>query len=597
MTEYTYVDVAAVRIQTWLGRTARLRLRRGASYRLTELTSQKAIADLFQRLAPGQEPPSGLGWNPEAGEVSGVVALRFPAADMNEDEVRRNAGWAARIVTRHLRARLPACPVVATWGLGPSYVEGYLDMQRRAADGDLLVDNAGAPEETVLARPCGCCRRAAAVWLDVEVIAGPDGWSADFCRDCAERLIGAGRMNPPDLRRLPTAQRQLRQGIIDHFSRLGVARLSFPQDFQDLAARGDGREGDAATHLALIYADGNGIGAHIKRWLANGGNAHESFTRLMREDGSRYAAHRPSTGGPIPVPKNLIVPALDRATKAALVTAYAATFGAGPRQDKPPVIVHVAGGDDVMVSVPALDAWPFVRALLEAFRAQCGATVPYDQAPYPTLTPDSEGLVPSPLTVAFGAGKLSLSAGIVFHHFSHPISDVVEKAEAMLGQAKRDRYREAAVAFHDLTSDGEHTPDLEATPDAHSRRREAVQLADLNRWATRLDGLSASPRSHRAMLTALLRQAVDASQEPLEPGEAPDLGARDALARRVVEIGDQAVTAVVRQGPGPKLGQDNEPGTKLAHGEPTSRDHLRLMLDIARWWTPGLDPTVRTEAR
>ena len=83
-TDFWYVDVSAVRIQTWLGRTGAVRLRRGASYRLTSLSSKLEVEALLASQGAG----AGVEWNDEAGEVSGVICLRFPAAGLTEEQDR-----------------------------------------------------------------------------------------------------------------------------------------------------------------------------------------------------------------------------------------------------------------------------------------------------------------------------------------------------------------------------------------------------------------------------------------------------------------------------------------------------------------------------
>lgn len=61
-----YLDVAAVRIQDWLGRTPDLKFRRGASVLLSEATAPDAWKGRL---------PAGAAWNDEAGNVDGVVSL------------------------------------------------------------------------------------------------------------------------------------------------------------------------------------------------------------------------------------------------------------------------------------------------------------------------------------------------------------------------------------------------------------------------------------------------------------------------------------------------------------------------------------------
>ena len=73
------------------------------------------------------------------------------------------------------------------------------------------------------------------------------------------------------------------------------------------------------------------------------------------------------------------------------------------------MLANLAGGDDLLVSVPAADAWLFTRTLLAAF----GTRIAEASKDWPAAV-----RVHSP----------SLSAGLVFHHLKAPFSDVVRLA-------------------------------------------------------------------------------------------------------------------------------------------------------------------------
>jgi len=324
----------------------------------------------------------------------------------------------------------------------------------------------------------------------------------------------------------------------------------FPKDFEDLAKRGAVRTGDAPTELALVFADGNRIGKMIQEWLDRGGTAADDAS--------------------VPVPKSAIVVALDHATKSAIVAATRLTFR--PWLDvpeAPPVLVHLAGGDDVLVSVPAAYGWTFARNLSAAFTEACGR--PQPASVNPQATPGPDGLVTNPLQLAFGEGQLpSISIGLVFHHNSHPIADVIDKAESQLHHAKRAfSGREAAIAFHDLTSDGEAAPAQEwSRPDPPGRP--AVKAMTLSAAASTIDALTRTSRAHRATLLQLLRECRDG-----DPAQG-DLG------RRVEQISDPAIIEAVRSCPG--TSKDAIVRGLLEHKDPQHRNHLRLLLDIARHW-------------
>lgn len=593
---YWYVDVAAVRIQTWLGRTARLRFRRGGSYRLAKATSQKEIHELIASAAASPANsglPIGLEWNPEAGEISGVAPLRFPDDGSDDDVARERARTAALLVAEHIRSNLPACPLTATWGRGASYVEAYAtDMEIRVRSGDILLDFAGDVDELVLARACQGCRQARVVWERLPIIeTQEDPLSMDLCPDCASRFALAGRSKATVIGRLPASQRDLAQALNSLLIKDPLAKDQvdlFPSDFSELAARGDSREGDAATHLALIMADGNGIGALMKEWLTERRGA---------------AKDDPSTL----VPKNKVVSSLDWATKQAIVESTRTTFrewverhresgDANQDDPAPPVLVHLAGGDDLLLSVPAAHAWTFARHLAGSFERACTAHHAHVEdlksAELERESTSVPGPVSNPLRLAFGADRPpTLSIGMVFHHSSHPFADVVEKAEAQLGHAKGSTdvvtdeatkasssvtheneglsVSDATIAFHDLTADGERPPQREPSRVPVSGhiglQRRPVTVKWLNSQGGALDALASTSRSHRSMLTGLLRECREGKE-----------GAAETLGRRVADLEDPGIAKALMTAPA-------STSENLAT-EPELRNHLRLCLDIARWW-------------
>ena len=245
----------------------------------------------------------------------------------------------------------------------------------------------------------------------------------------------------------------------------GMQVTGFPDHFKAMAAAGQHDPDDTASQLALIYADGNRVGAFLSE-----------------------AARAARTGGR--PAKADIVPALDGATLAALADAIIGRFSGWSR---PPVLANLAGGDDLLVSVPAIDAWPFVRTLLEAFGRHLEQRTRGWPGPVRDLLP-------------------SMSAGLVFHHMTAPFSDVVRIAEEQLRMAKSARRgTEPAVAFLDLTADGGH----------HPPGREPLTLAYLTANAGLLDRVAQLPNSRRETLVALHRQDVEISAAARTPKRPP----------------------------------------------------------------------------
>ena len=428
-----------MRIQDWLTRTPDLKFRRGASVLLTEATAR----DVWEK----QMPP-GMRWNDEAGELDGVVAL-VVADSVADTEIRHCLEAAARAVALRMRATMPYCPVQAVTGTGDSYAAAFEGMEQARRDGSFLVDSPPAPPEVILAKPCDQCRSAAAVHKGVVIVAAEP--TQDLCGDCQERFEAAGGTKGDRLRRSPLPERRMKEAL----EAAGMEVTGFPDDFKAMAAAGQHDQDDTATQLALIYADGNKVGAFLSE-----------AARAARQGG------RPA--------KADIVPALDQATLAALADAIINRFTGWSR---PPVLANLAGGDDLLVSVPAIDAWLFVRTLLEAFGQHVDAA-----------TREWPGSVRAQLP--------SLSAGVVFHHMTAPFSDVVRIAQDQLKTAKRaTRGTEPAVAFIDLTADGGHQPP----------GREPLTLAYLAENGRLLERIEQIPKSRRETLVTLHRQAFQTS--------------------------------------------------------------------------------------
>ncbi|MGH3168984.1 MAG: hypothetical protein ACRDN0_24275, partial [Trebonia sp.] len=139
-----YVDVAAARIQQYIGRTPRLKGQRGASAWLSWATSDDQVVQILgsdQALrAAGAEA------NPEAGQADGLISVRLPA-DADPQPVA--AALAAR-----LREVLPAVEIAGLWGSGPSYLEAYRDRMKPQRDNPPLVSL--PPSGGMAARRASC---------------------------------------------------------------------------------------------------------------------------------------------------------------------------------------------------------------------------------------------------------------------------------------------------------------------------------------------------------------------------------------------------------------------------------------------------------
>jgi hypothetical protein len=503
-----YLDISAVRIQEWLARTPDLKFRRGASVMLSEATGQEVW--------PDDSLPPGMSWNIEAGDLDGVVSLVVDV-DVPSNDIAGCLASAAREVAAALRHELPHCPIQAVAGAGDSYATAYEEIERARRDGDHLVDSPPPPAELVLAKPCDQCRRAPAEHAKQVIVGAAD--PEDLCGECLTRVQAAGRTKGAWERGSPRPERRMKGALVSR----GIPGPRFPDDFRDLAEAGRQASDDAATQLALIYADGNRVGAFL----------------------SEVAAYAREHGNP---PKSEIVRALDKATLTAVADAVITCFTG---HDPLPVLAHLAGGDDLMMSVPAPHAWPFVRALLPAFHTRMAAQA---------WPPPVAGALPS------------LSAGLVFHHQSAPFPDVVRLAKDQLDKAKTGtRGDEPSVAFVDLTADGGQAP----------AEREALTVDDLNGLAGCLDQIARIPRSHLQTLVTLHRRCAEPAEGEADQAEMPT----EAFARRVIDLGYQQLWDVVT---GPDASA-SDVRSALVSDEGT-RNELRRVLDLARWW-PRQEPT------
>lgn len=533
-----YLDIVSARIQTWLSRTPTLRYRRGASTALALATGKASFAALADKQSWLSEEK--VRWNEQAGEVSGVVSLVLPGT-LTPDLAEALAHRVASSVAKDIHARIPACPLAAALGRGPSYLEAYEAKEARVLMGDLILDLPGSPDESPVSLPCEMCGARAVVYPECKVFG--DVVHA-LCQDCEARRACAGFSSAQDIEQLPQSQRILYQGLIE---RVGPDVLDFPDDFTELAKRGIQADDDAATQLALVYADGNRIGDVI-HGLIDAQAGSKQARGLVKAD---------------------IAAAIDGATKGAIVDAVEGTFVSGVWKSRPPVVVHVAAGDDIFVSVPASAGWTFLRLLSRAFtqRVRCALA---QRATTEVGNPDTWDHV----VTSFVERPFTLSAGLVFHHASEPFADVVERAEIRIAAAKRfTAGRHSSVSFLDMTADGgEPVGDREWTLDEGA--------GSLDGKAQQLSRIASLPASHRNQLLGLLRDIAETTSE----------GARcllvKALARRVVTLGHEAIWEVVCDGL--EVTADAVEQQLAGAGSQQTRDRLRRYLDTARWWPPTL---------
>lgn len=532
-----YVDIAAVRIQTWLDRTPKLTHRRGGSYVLEEATSASSIKDLCARLS-GSTLPDDLVVNEQAGDISGVVSLCFTAADDVEADVMARA--VAGEVAGHLRGEVPAVPLQGWVGTGRRYLDAYSTGRHvhREKFGSLL-DLPAPQDDFCAAKPCAMCGLAAAQQDAVDASGQP------VCLDCRARAAHAGsNRSPADVPRssrllladMEVSTANATPAVNGTGPTLSPAELRIPEDFDDLAKLGRRSHDDEPTQLATIFADGNQIG------------------RLLAEVAVK---------DPAPTGTDDIVQLLDRVTKAAVTKSVTDMMAGATRNDWQhtiPITLHLAGGDDVLATVPAPLGWIFATGLAKNFE-----------------TASSTGRLIKTIKKSLNAilhSEISVSSAIIFHHRAAPFSDVVARAEELLVETKKmNAGKAAAIGFLDLTDDGGELGASSAglRPTHHDR---CLPVADIP--GHNLNAMAEVAASQRQTLRDLLRQ---------QPTSADTMATwRETLTHRVQVMDIDAIkTSIIggaRGANGPAhvlIGQDDADGER-------ARRRLRRDLDIARWW-------------
>ena len=435
----SYIDVGVVRVQRYLARPRRLRTQRGGSALIKFATSKmpsRYAAPKAQKpatIAKGQpwdpvadyckclEEKGHQGWkrNDEAGDIAGVVSVVHKGGrEVSKDELHQCAdllmGW--------LRDGLPNAELEA-YGISTAktYVKAYDKMHaqdcRLGTALPLMTDFPGL-------LPCDEC--GASPVVDQKPLRDPDTKQVTIlrvCDDCAKRLDDHGRQaelasqaeltspSKPASPSEPTDQTAwlvartflVESKLLAKITKGRRKRLGDGSDVkaaEDFANLADLQIGSSrSNHLATVWIDGDSIG--------------ERFKKLEDPELRRKAVAR-----------------LSQATKHALIKASKAICE--DKYDKCPVIPHVLGGDDVVVTLVASKAWRFVRTFLSAFEKRTQQWLP-------------------------GA---TASAAMVFARQNYPFAAQLDRAEELLGQTKRHaaRYRRdrdpektSCVGWVDLT--------------------------------------------------------------------------------------------------------------------------------------------------
>lgn len=466
----TYLDVGATRIQAYLARTANaagLKGWRGASALITQAMSPDELGPVLDGRAR---------LNPEAGQPDGKVSFILESGDPKS--------LAERILL-HLRKRLPGLELQAAWGQGSTYLEAYAKhMEPMLQEGKAILA-LPAPYEFPLTRNCQACG------LD-SVVAERDfpERTMGLCEDCMARFEFAGPRY--ELGHTRSGKEFRASGLSSEFRLIqmlgerGVI-LEPVRDFAALARLGN----RSTNHLATVYIDGNGVGRFFKEIISLGSPP----TKLSLE--------------------------LEQATFEALAKAAAAVIS--DTHNLLPVVPHVVGGDDVLISLPAEMGWAFTLSYLQHFTKSVGEVV-RQRVPGARSSPTA-------------------SAALVFAHESYPFTRSVTLAGRMLRAAKaREGGRAATALWVDVTREGEAPPP----------HRSPWTLQELTATQETIRHVAALPKSLRAGLGVALDH----------PDESVALARTGRLARRHGLLDTLRPLALSRGANG-----------------------LRDALEISLWWT------------
>ncbi len=456
-----FVDVGFKQVQEYLGRSRSLWGRRGASDLLLHASdaagqfhqraSELGIADIKTILAQ-YEPDVTV--NHEALDVDGVISLTSPHNDK---------AWEAGIaLAQAIRTQLPACTVQVSLYDQPSYAASLAS--EVAENPKLRQTFWPRPYEFPMQKLCDECGQSGAS----SYLAAKESW---VCPDCQQRrprklrgqLYRSLKKNR-DASSTGTSGFLAEQRLwkaIDAQTAAG-RELAVAEDFAAIAkmrALSDDAIQYRSTdnnHLATIFADGNGLG----------GLFAEARTRAA-DDGTEQSLEYLRT----------LSKGIKEATGEALLKATLEILR--PDDTQLPVVPHIQGGDDILVTVPALRAWRFLRVFLEASQQGYAAFGQRDRPP-------------------------TMSAGIVICHDAFPIGDQVELTEELLRQAKRHVLGNGmSFAWTDVTWDGPR-------PVAG---RPAWDLTKLNDRAETLNAVVELPGSTRSSLRTMLSDPDPAARQ------------------------------------------------------------------------------------
>lgn len=185
----------------------------------------------------------------------------------------------------------------------------------------------------------------------------------------------------------------------------------FPLDFEQIATEG--------SYLAVIHADGNGLGQLLMGLNAKGGE--------LEKDNEKAKKFYPAFSK-----------AIDSATREAVKTAIAPLLEKWKHLNKYPFRPILCAGDDLTLVIRASDALEFSKSFLQNFEDQSTRKLE-------ALKKESG--------VSFKETKLTAGLGIAYVKGSFPYHLAYKLCESLTQHAKKESKREySAIAFHRVSS-------------------------------------------------------------------------------------------------------------------------------------------------
>ena len=530
-----YLNIGQRRIQAYLNRSRKLKLRRGASEAITIATSNNEVETFLKK----EKLASAVEINKEAGEVDGVIHLKLNGGESDPSMVASTISVvASTIVNRHLRRRLPSGEFEAVYHDGSSYLDAYEKMSQKRERGDVLTFLAPIFDLPMVV-PCVECKTDP----KMESTNG-----LDLCRDC-------------DIRNSAAGDRSFESKLVKGFKQYGIVR---PKHFDELAkaeilATDDDHNSVHKPRLATVFADGNMIGAELKKLNEKlGGAATQAVPDEQRRaiQGIVCKVLHDATELSVKSVVSEMVEPKELAQRGVSYRGESAGKEGAPKFL--PIVPHVVGGDDVLVTVPARLGWFFAVRFLRTF--QDTVANEYQK--------EFKERLDAPVPENAILGEITASAGLVFHHFSEPFDSVTGLSESLLRSAKSfTGGKKASIAWQDITQDG-RMPLF-----GNNSKRRCWRLADLECPLTRQELAFLSDRryvsnnTYSELVTLMTRRA-----DIVESGDE----------ERIKEWEDHALNRMRRQ---PELRRRFE-----ERGLDCDAAVRANLVETAGWWSTMLYP-------